>query len=93
MIVLFLASLLAIALVILWLPVCTVALLLRRLGVPRPFSGLRLIMPVQLVAVAGLVALAAGLGLRNPAGYTLAITLLAGVTGAVALWRWRRPAA
>jgi hypothetical protein len=78
-----------IALCILWLPTYSVALMLQGMRVPRPFAGLRIILPMQLLAVVGLVWLANTLGLRNPAGYVLAILLMVSVAGAVIVWRGR----
>ncbi|KRE98572.1 hypothetical protein ASG87_14340 [Frateuria sp. Soil773] len=83
--------LLAIGLTILWLPTYTVALMLHKLGVPRPFADLRAILPAQLLLAIGLIALADRLGLGNPAGSTLAAIVLVSVAGAFGLWRWRRP--
>jgi hypothetical protein len=88
---LFLAVWAAIFLVILWIPVCTVAFWLKGLRVPRPFSGLWLICPVQLLIAVGLIFLCVFMGLHNPAGYALAVTVGIGVVGAGALWWWRRP--
>lgn len=89
------AILFVIGLTILWLPVCTVALWLKKLDVPRPTAGLRWILPAQFLAVVGLVLLAdrigGPIGLSNPAGYTLAIIVLVSMAGAGLLWRRRRP--
>jgi hypothetical protein len=74
---------------ILWLPAYSMALLLRGLGVPRPFAGLRVILPVQLLAVVVLVWLADAFGLRNPGGYVLAILLAVSIAGAAVVWRGR----
>lgn len=89
---LFLASLMAIFLVILWLPACSVAIWLKGLRVPKPFSGLWVIWPAQLVIAVGLILLSDFMGLRNPAGYSLAIAVGTSIVGACALWRWQRPA-
>ncbi|MDO1529902.1 hypothetical protein QMK61_13770 [Fulvimonas sp. R45] len=76
-----------IALCILWLPTYSVALMLRGMGAPRPFAGLKVVLALQLAGSVGLVLLAGALGLRNPAGYTLAILLVASMAGAVFVWR------
>lgn len=78
-------------LVILWIPAWTVAFWLRGLRVPRPFFALRLVCPAQLLIAVGLIFLCAFMGLHNPAGYVLAITVGTGVAGAAALWWWWRP--
>lgn len=82
-------SLALIALCILWLPTYSMALLLRGLGVPRAFAGLRLIMPLQLLAVVGLSWLADAAGFANPVGCTLAILLAASIAGVAVIWRRR----
>ncbi|MGC1548524.1 MAG: hypothetical protein WA777_08340 [Rhodanobacter sp.] len=87
----FLATLMVIFLVILWIPVCTVAFWLKGLRVPRPFSGLWFVWPTQLLIAVALIALSDSIGLRNPAGYSLAITVGTSVVGAGGLWWWRRP--
>ena len=89
---LFLASLAAIFLVILWIPTCAVGFWLKGLQVPMPSSRLWIVLPVQLVVAVGLICLSASVGLHNPAGYSLVITIATSVVGAAALWRWQRPA-
>lgn len=89
MTILFLVSLVLIALSVLWLPTYSLALLLRNLGAPQPFADLRVILPLQLLAAVALVGLAAWMGLRNPAGYTLAILLVVGFAGMAMVWRRR----
>ncbi|MBD8880502.1 hypothetical protein IHE49_08405 [Rhodanobacter sp. 7MK24] len=90
MIIVFLASLVLIALCILWLPAWSAALLLRRMGVPQPHRVLRVVMPSQLLVAAALIWAADATGLTNPAGYSLAILLLTGIAGAAIVWRQRR---
>ncbi len=88
----FIAWLILIFLTILWLPAWGVALRLRNMDVLSPFSGLLLILPLQLGVAVIAIFLADRLGLHNPAGYSLAITAATSVLGAAALWWWRRPA-
>jgi len=87
--ILFLVSLAVIALCILWLPTWSAALLLRRMDVPQPMRALRVVMPAQLLAVVLLIWLADAIGLGNPAGCSVAILLLASITGVVVVWRGR----
>lgn len=89
MIVVFLASLVLIALCILWLPAWSAALLLRGMGVPQPLRVLRVVMPAQLLIAAGLIWAADAIGLTHPAGYSLAILLLTSIAGAAIVWRQR----
>lgn len=78
-----------IALCILWLPTYSMALMLQGMGVPRPFAGLRIILPAQLLAAIGLAWLADVLGLRNPAGCALTILLAVSAAGVLFVWRRR----
>ncbi len=87
MIALFLTSLALIALCILWLPTWSAALLLRRMGVPPPLRVLRVILPLQLLVAVALIGLIVVAGLRNPAGWALAILLLVSVAGVAIVWR------
>ncbi|WP_329742807.1 hypothetical protein [Dyella sp. A6] len=82
-------SMALIALCILWLPTYSMALLLRGLGVAGSFAGLRVIMPLQLLAVVVTGWLAHQLGLANPAGYVLAILLASSFVGVFIVWRRR----
>lgn len=84
-----LVSLALIALCILWLPTYSMALMLKGMGVPEAGAGLRLILPLQLLATIVLVLLADALGLGHPAGYTLAILVLVSATGVAVVWRRR----
>ena len=90
--VFFIGWLIVIFLTILWLPACGVAVRLRNMDVLSPFSGLWLILPLQLMAAAGAIFLSAEAGWPHPAGFALGITVAASVLGAAALWWWRRPA-
>ncbi|QEE25355.1 hypothetical protein CS053_13255 [Rhodanobacter glycinis] len=85
----FLVSLALIALSILWVPTYSMVLMLKGMGVPEAGAGLRLILPLQLLAAIALVLLANALGLGNPAAYTLAILVLVSATGVVIVWRRR----
>ena len=89
MTILFVASLAMIALCVLWLPTYSLALLLRNLGAPQPFADLRVILPLQLLAAAVLITLAAAFGLPNPAAYALTILLVLSLAGTVTVWRRR----
>jgi hypothetical protein len=85
----FLASLVLIALSILWLPTWSMVLMLKGMGVAQAGAGLRLILPLQLLGAIVLALLAHLLGLANPVVGTLVGLLLASLAGVVVVWRRR----
>jgi len=75
---------------ILWLPPTLMVRRLETLSAHGKLYGLGMILPAQVVLAAALVLLADYIGLLNPAGYVLGISVAVGVSGAVALLFWRR---
>jgi len=85
----FLASLVLIALSILWVPTYSMVLMLKGMGVPEAGAGLRLILPLQLLAAVVLALLVHALGLGNPVVCTLVGLACASAAGVAVVWRRR----
>jgi hypothetical protein len=70
-------------------PVLYVALRFRRGGDSAALRPLRFVWLAQLALAAGLIFMADEIGLRNPAGYVLAIIFGVSLLGAAAFGLWR----
>jgi hypothetical protein len=70
---------------LLWGPALATAVWFKRLRFRRGLHALRLIWPCQLAVAAGLAITADAIGLRNPAGCVLAITLVCSFGGVMAV--------
>jgi hypothetical protein len=75
---------------LLWLPPLLMAFRLDRPSMHGMLYGLGIILPVQPVLAAALIFLADYIGLLNPAGYSLGISVAVGLSGAGALLFLRR---
>ena len=70
---------------LLWGPALATAVWFKRFRIRSGIQALRLIWPCQLAVAAGLAFTADAIGLRNPAGYVLAITLVCSLGGVMAV--------
>ena len=77
---------------ILWAPPLVCALRLRPSPATSKVHALAFVLPVQLALAASLYFLADYIGLLNPAGYVLGISIIVGFSGAIALLFWFRSA-
>lgn len=77
---------------ILWAPPLVGALRLRPSPAKSKARALAFVLPVQVALTASLCFFADYIGLLNPAGYVLGISVVVGLSGAVALLVWLRSA-
>lgn len=87
----FTAVVIVVLLVVLLAPSCAV-LYLRRMTFRQAMEAAWRVWIAQVIASIALIVLADGLGLLNPAGYTLGICLLVGLAGALFLQRQSKSA-
>jgi len=77
---------------ILWLPPLLVAFWLKSQAAQSKTHGLAFVFSIQLVVATSLSVFANYIGMKNPAGYVLGISVAVGLGGAVTLLFWRRSA-
>jgi len=73
---------------VLWAPTTLVLLRVKRLEKSLFIKCIAVIFPIQLVVGVSLIVIADFIGLLNPGGYILAITILTSGAGVAAALRW-----